>query len=136
MQLSIQVYPSEGDNRLNGYTIHNRMWLVQRPQRLANEEFGRRYFDVYKADPRSGRFEDRGDGYCEAYDCQYSYVTEKSGYEQQYDSYISWQPPLADIEFDQRGSLSRKAIGQSEWLTFKRWNNNFRRKHRDHATDR
>ncbi len=136
LQLRIQVYASEREDSSNGYTIQNQMWLVEKPQQSSNFESGRIAFDVYKSNPRSGRFEDRGDGYCEASNCQYSYITKKPGYEQRYDSYINWQPPLAGIEFDQRGSLSRKADGESEWLTFKSWKNTFHRAHRDHITDR
>lgn len=136
LQLRIRVHPSAGENSSSGYTIRNQMWLVKKPQQSSQAESDRLYFDVYKSDTRSGRFEKRGDGYCEASDCRYSYVTKKLDHEQRYESYISWQPQLAGIEFDQRGSLSRKTDANSEWLTFKSWNNTFRRKHRDHFTGR
>ncbi len=135
LQLHIQVYASGGRGGSPVYTIPNQMWLVEKSQQPSAAKSGRTYFDVYKSDPRSRRFEDRGDGYCEESSCQYSYVTKKPGHEQRYDSFISWQPQLSGIEFTQRGSLSRKNDGESAWRAFKSWNNTFRRRHRDHVRD-
>jgi len=135
LQLHIRVYEPRGEGSSIGYTISNQMWLVEKPQEPSHAGSGRIDFDVYKSNPRSGHFEDRGDGYCEAFDCHYSYITKKPGYQQRYESHINWQPQLAGIEFVQRGSLSRKTDGESEWLSYKTWKNSFRRKHRDHLTD-
>lgn len=108
------------------YRIDNAMWLVRRSPQPATAGGGRVDFDVYKLDRATGRFEDRGDGYCSARECAYGYVTQRPGRMQRYQSRITWEDATAGRQFQQRGSLAARTRPDADWVTFKDWENVFR----------
>lgn len=131
LQLLIEVTMPEGSDRPGTYTIANNMWLVKKPDQAANAESGRVDFDVYKINRTTKRFDDLGDGYCQSTECRYHYITAKPDHQQRYRSHLTWQPQHAGREFRQTGDLSAKSTGESEWTTYKTWDNTFRLKTRD-----
>ena len=128
LHLRIKVHAPVGEGGSSVYTISNRMWLARKLQQPGNAESGRVDFDVYKKDPGTDRFEDRGDGHCEPFECRLQYTTEKPGYLQRYRSRITWQSQNLGTGFEQQGGLSMRKDGESEWRTMKTWENTFRRK--------
>lgn len=126
LQLLIAVTLPAGSAGPSSYTITNNMWLVKKKGQPEHAEFGRVYFDVYKINRLSERFEDVGDGYCNASECRYSYITAKPDHQQRYRSYITWQQQHVGTEFEQTGDLSARNTADSEWTIYKIWENNFK----------
>jgi hypothetical protein len=127
LRIRIQVSPDASSAGVELYTIANDTWLVSKPGPKAGDPSDRIEFDVYKKSRGSDSFEDRGDGFCQAYECRYSYVTLKSGREQRYLSRITWYARSEGMEFSQSGELSFRLDGELRWTTYKTWDNDFRR---------
>jgi hypothetical protein len=128
LSLRIEAQSTEPGDAQATYTIANDMWLVPKTEKTDAARSGRVEFDIYKLDRSLGRFEDRGDGYCQGLQCRYGYVTTKPNHQQRYHSHITWEAEgAAGSAFRQSGGLSIKPEGEAEWITFKTWINQFTR---------
>ena len=126
IQLTVHINVHADPEISSERVITNRMWLASKPTAESMLEPGRVDFDVYKLNAVENRFVDLGDGYCKPQECRYTYVSEKQ--QQRYDSHLTWDKEQVGKKFNQRGGLSSKAPGESEWKMFKKWNNDFSRK--------
>lgn len=126
LTVNISVHADSENNRSADHYITNRMWLVSKPPPPDSQEPGRVDFDVYKLSPASNDFQDLGDGYCKAFECRYSYISNQQ--RQRYDSHLTWQKHQAGRTFKQTGGLSTRSDDESHWKRIKKWSNEFRRK--------